>query len=248
MNSTKIEPVLSALRQAPNERWYNFHREADKIMVRWTPARLGIEALYPAYVDLVQKADVLLEQVSKSWLTGEIKHFDGERDRCINGLKAAVRALLKSPIQDKRVAANKLNILLNTYGDMAKMEYDAETAAVINLLQDLNGSKYAQHVKTAELGDWVTELERFNTRVDELVGERYAEKSEKPAEKLIEVRRDVDSSFGKLLTLIEGTMIANPAHGLNEFVRELNIVIKHYKTLATQDKGRRNAKKTDTEE
>jgi hypothetical protein len=39
-------------------------------------------------------------------------------------------------------------------------------------------------------------------------------------------------------------VITNPAAELDGFVNEMNVVIKHYKTLAAQSQGRRNAKKT----
>jgi hypothetical protein len=240
---TVFEPVASTLRQATNERWYYFFVEFLRIATRWTPEKLGIAALYAAFVAMVATADRLLEQVSKSWLTGKIKTADGERDECINGFRAAVKALLKSANKDKREAAERMNITLDGYGDVARRDYAAESGLVLNLLQDMNG-KHAKDVAVTELGEWITDMERFNTTVMTLVDERYAEKVDKPAEKLAEVRRETDHSFGNILTVIEGVMLTTPDHGLEEFVKELNVLIVHYRTLAAQDKGRRNARKT----
>jgi hypothetical protein len=246
-NMTGFEPILNDLKQAPNERWYNFHRESIKIIGRWTPITLGIEPLYPPYCAQVDLADKLLEQVSKSYLTGKMKTKDAERDDCTRGFMAALRALLKSPLPKKRTAAEKIVITADAYGDLPKMEYDAQTSATFNFVQDMEG-KHRQDIIDAELTDWVPELKRLNTEFDDLAGDRYAERSDRPSEKLVVVRRDTDSCFSNILKVIEAAMIMNPNHELDRFVTEMNVVIKHYKTLAAQSRGRRNAKKTDSED
>jgi hypothetical protein len=80
------------------------------------------------------------------------------------------------------------------------------------------------------------------------VSERYAERSDKPSEKLAAVRRETDLALSNILKVIEAAIIINPAAEPDGFVKELNVVIRHYQTLAAQSKGRRNAKKTNTAE
>jgi hypothetical protein len=246
-NMMTFELFATPLHDAPNERWYNFHREANKIIGRWTPVTLGIEPIYPAYCAQVNTADKLLEQVSKSYLTGKMKAKDAERDDCTRGFTAAVRALLKSPFPKKRDAAEKIVITVDAYGNLPVMEYDAQTSATFNFVQDMEG-KHRQDIIDAELTDWIPELKRLNTEFDDLASDRYAERSDKPAEKLVTVRRETDHCFGNILKVIEAAMIMNPDNRLDGFVNEMNVVIKHYKTLAAQSKGRRNANKTDSEE
>jgi hypothetical protein len=49
--------------------------------------------------------------------------------------------------------------------------------------------------------------------------ERYVEKTEKPDQTLIEVRRAVDASYSNLIKVIEASMIINPDHKLDDFVK-----------------------------
>jgi antirestriction protein len=241
-----FEPFLRTLSDAPNERWYNNQREFDKVIVRHTPAVLGIEPIYPVFREKLDMADALLEQVSKSWLTGKLKTKDAERDTTTKGFVAAVRALLKSPFQKKREAAEKIIITCDGYGDITKLEYDAQTAATFNFIQDMEG-KHLQDIIDAELTDWIPELKRLNTEFDNTVGDRYAEKADRPAEKLSAVRRETDIAISNICKVIEAAMIISPKPELDRFVTEMNVVINHYRTIAAQAKGRRNAKKTDPE-
>jgi hypothetical protein len=238
-----IEPILGVLDKATNERWFNFILEVGELVTRAKPETLGIVPLYPAHVKLVAVADGLLEQLRKSRYTAELKTLDTERDTCTNGFKAAVKALLKSPVATKRKAAGNLDMLLDGYGDIARKDYGAQSATTYNLLQDLDG-KYAQDVADAELTEWVTELKRLNKLFTDLASTRHDEKAEKPEGKLVEVRREVDQSLSRILTVIEATTYTAPTAELSEFVTRLNVLIRSYRTLAAQDKGRRKAKKT----
>jgi hypothetical protein len=246
-NEITFEPVFKVLQAAGNERWFSAHLEFGRLIVRATPEKLGIEKIYPAYEKLVAMADELLEQISKSKHTARLKTLDKQRDDTVNGFKAAVRALLKSINESKKDAATSLNILLNGYGNIAKLDYDAESASIYNLVQDLEG-KYAQDVVSAELTDWVTELKRLNKLFTDTASVRHDEKAEKPEGKLVEIRREVDQSLSRILTVIEATTYTAPTTELNDFVTRLNVLIRSYRTLAAQDKGRRNAKKAAKEE
>jgi hypothetical protein len=241
-NVTVIEPVMEVLNRATNERWFNFILEFGELVNHVPLDVLGITALYPAHLKLVATADDLLEQLRKSRHTAELKTLDTGRDTCTNGLKAAVKVLLKSPVEVKRKAAVNLNILLDSYGDIARKDYAAQTAATYNLLQDLNG-KYAADVVAAELTDWVTELERLNKLFADRASARHDEKAEKPEGTLVEIRREVDQSLSRILTVIEATTYTTPTTELTDFVTRLNVLIHSYRTLAAQDKGRRKAKK-----
>jgi hypothetical protein len=240
--SNVIIPIVSALGQANNELWFNFHLDFDALTAKWTLTALGIEIPYPAYKALVGKADALLELIIKSRLTGKMKEADELRDEDIRGLRAAAKAFLNSSNPQKKEAAITFMILLDKYGDFTRKSYDAQSAMTYNFLQELKG-KYSEEIKTLELTEWVDALELHNNQFVALDRERYVEKTEKPDQTLVEVRRKVDASYSDLIKVIEASMIINPDHKLDDFVKELNIIIKHYKTVFAQGKGRKNKEK-----
>jgi hypothetical protein len=246
MKNHAIETILRVLHGLRNALWYAFHVEFRKVVKRWTPEALGIAALYQRYEELFGLADMLMGQVSKSYFTGRIKAFDRARDECIRGIRYTVKALLKSSNPQKKDAAARMMILLDTYGDVTQKEYDAESAAIDNFLQELHG-KYSEDVKILGIADWVDELDNYNRQFETFVDERYAEKAEKPVHKLVNVRTETDAAYGNLIKVIEAVMLTNPEHGLDDFAKELNVVIKHYKTIYAQEKGRKAAKKAPKE-
>jgi hypothetical protein len=249
MNNKKdnvIEPVLTVLNRSNNERWFNFHLEFDGIMVKWTPNKLGIAALYPDYKAKLEQADLLLELPTKSFLSGEIGTADNLRDEDIRGLKTAVKAFLKSSDPQKKKAATKVMITFDKYGDFTKLDYAAESGAVYNFLQDMKG-KHSEDITTLGLNTWITDLETHNNQTTALLSERDAEKVDKPEGKLVKVRREVDTAFGNILKTVEVFIMNNPDHGLDEFVKEVNVLTKRYRTVAAQEKGRKNAKNTNSE-
>jgi hypothetical protein len=239
-----IEPIIKVLHDLRNELWFSYHLNFRDLVQRWTPAALGIAALYPAYERLVDEADVSLEQVSKSFFTNKIQTMDRSRDECFRGLKLAVKSFLKSSDPQKKEAAEKLTILFDTYGDITKREYDAKSATIYNFLQEVQmPGKYSEDIKTMELTGWVNDLANYSSQFNILVDKRCAEKLQKPERRLVVVRRETDACYGKLITAIEVFMLTNPGHVPDDFIRELNTDIKHYKTVFAQTKGRRNSKK-----
>jgi hypothetical protein len=236
-----IIPISRVLHNTPNEQWFSYHLEFCGMVRQKTPVLLGIEVLYSAYEELVNRADTLLEQLRKSFLTDDIKTLDKQRDECIKGLKTIVKGLLKSSVPEKKQAAYKVKTVLDNYGNITRMNYPAESAAIYNFVQDMEG-KYSEDVKTLELTGWIADLKRFNTQFMTLYHERNTEKAGKPGEKLVDVRKETDASYNNLIKAIEVFMLTNPNHGLDDFVRKLNIVIKKYKTISAQAKGRKKPK------
>jgi hypothetical protein len=242
-----IETILRVLGVSKGERWFNFHLEFRNLVRQKTPAALGIEAFFPAYEEQVDVADGLLEQVRKSFLTGDIKTLDGLRDDCFAGFKTAVKAHLKSGNPARKKSAMRLMSVFDTYGDITRLDYGAESAALHNFLQDMNG-KYKEDVKTLELTGFVTDLAQYNGQFTALVDERYTERTERPDQKLVEVRREVDTMYGDMIKVIEVFMLTNPDHGLEDFVKKLNLIIKNYKTLYKQEQGRKKSKSEEKSE
>jgi hypothetical protein len=242
-----FEAFSRVLSTSGNEQWFSFHLGFNDLVKQKTPVLLGIEALYPAYEEKLNLADVLLEQLRKSFLTDDLKTLDTQRDDSLISLKNAIKAHLKSSDNEKRKDAHKVMAVLDNYGNMARMNYPTESAAIYNFVQDMEG-KFSREVKNLELNNWVNDVKRFNTRFMTVYNERFAEEAEKPDLKLADVRKDVDAKYNSLIKVIEAFILTNPNHELDDFVRQLNIVIKKYKTIDAQAKGRKNPKTEVAEE
>lgn len=107
-------------------------------------------------------------------ITAEIKALDGKRDRVIIGLRKVVDGLTYHHVESK---ANKAILLLNSinkYGNIAKMGYSQQTAAITSLLNDWKEGNLNDALIELNLSDWRDELKeaqekfikRYLDRVD----------------------------------------------------------------------------------
>jgi hypothetical protein len=170
---------------------------------------------------------------------------DHARDTVIAGIKDAVKSALRHFDANVREAAYRLKIVIDTYDSpqpVTKLSYDAETAAVNNLLQEFEG-KYAADVQTAGLTAWTTELRARNRAFENLADAYTGQQAEKPAFRPLDARKETDGAYRDIVTLISAWMLTDGEDAYKSFVTELNAVIKHYNDLIAQHLGRLEAKK-----
>ena len=152
----KIEKIkISRLR---NEEFFQFHSEFKKLINREGAKNLKIETQFNAYLAGFDNMDESLKKISKSALTEKIVEADRARDEIWYGLLDMHRAASRHFDTKVRDAAENLKILLDTYGGskLAVKSFDAQTAAITNILQEFKG-KYSEYVKNAALEQWVEE-------------------------------------------------------------------------------------------
>jgi chemotaxis response regulator CheB len=170
---------------------------------------------------------------------------DHERDTILIGIKDSVKAASRHFDANVQQAARRLKIVLDTYDSpqpLITLPYDAETAAVNNLLQEFEG-KYAADVQTAGLTAWVEELRNRNRAFEMLAAAYTEQQAEKPPFNPKEVRRETDRAYRDIVTVISAWMLTDGDAAYAPFVAELNATVKHYNDLIAQHLGRLDAKK-----
>ena len=242
VNVVKIIRII--LRNLRNEEHFRFMTIVKAFLELKTPEEMGLtRELVNDFESKHNDEDIALEQLVKSGYTNKIKNADAERDDIFKYLKNTVKTFLKHFDAAKREAAESLTILFNKYGDVASKDYDNETAAVYNIIQDLY-DKYSAEVALLGIGDSVEKLEELNDICGSLIDNRDLEKSEKPAIKVPEARKAIDNCYMEIVARIEAFMLLNPACSLEPEINKLNATITRYKNRMAQRKGR--AKAADT--
>jgi hypothetical protein len=188
----------------------------------------------------IDKEDLCYKVIRKSDLSAEKEECDQARDTIITGVKDAVKSSLRHFDAGIRAAAQRIQIVLDTYDNpvsLAKLSYDAETVAVNNLLQEFDG-KYAADVQITGLTAWVEELRRLNKKFEQLADAYNEQQAEKPSARLKDVRKETDKAYQDIITVINGLIIMEGEVNYAPFVNELNTLIKHYNDLIAQHQGR----------
>ena len=195
---------------------------------------------YAVFRASVEKEDLCYKIIRKSDLSETKEKADQARDAVIVGINEAVRTALRHFDPAISEAAKRLKIVLDAYNTpkpLTDLPYDAETIAVVNLLQEFDG-KYAADVQLAGLTGWVTELRARNGEFDRLAKAYNEQQASKPPFKMKDVRKETDEAYRNIVLVINALIVMEGEAAYAPFVTELNELIKHYSDLLAQHEGR----------
>ena len=235
-----MEIITLYLINLRNEEHYKLNLDFTKLVTQYTPAALGIEAKYPAYLAAFNSETAALNVVRGSVLTDGLFVADSERDNTFSGLAGTIKSALNHFDPETRAAASRLKLLFDTCGNLATKPYDQETAAIIKLVSDMEGA-YAADVATLGIAGWVAELKTRNNAFDSLKNTRYDENTAKPQQNLKEARQKTDTAYRAIVKRINALIEVNGDTAYAGFVAALNERIENYQRVLAQRQGR-NAK------
>jgi hypothetical protein len=197
----------------------------------------------------VDNEDLYYKIIRKSNISIVKEEGDKARDKMIVGIKSAIKTALFHFDDKIREAATRIKIVFDAYNSpqpLTKLHYDAETVAVNNLLQELDG-KYAADVQITGLSQWIEELRVRNKAFEELAKEYNEEQAEKPSIRPKEARNNTDKAYNDIVAAVNGLLIIDGETDYVNFVTELNTLIKHYNDIIAQHRGRIKSEKLRTE-
>jgi len=230
-----------------NDEHFMFHTEFHNLVTTATAETLRVAAQFANYTALLSKEDEGLKKITKSVLTAQIHDEDKKRDELYDGMSELTAALTKSPVQNKRDAANRLKIVFDTYGNISKKPLNEQTSAIINILQELKG-QYAADAQLIGLTDYVTLIEAHNNTLETLVRERYDESTAKTDVVLREARQAVDTAYEDITARVNALALLEGGTTVENFIRSLNTVIAKYTAILNARLGRKHHKPEAEEE
>jgi hypothetical protein len=231
-----------------NETHVEYHETCGGLIVKYNPDTLGIRPQYNYYKPLFDSEVSVLDIIRKSEYTGDIDEQDYRRDHLFRGFSDAVKSALNHFDPAKKEAALKLNALLEHYGNIAAKALDQETAAIDDLLRELNTGNYPACLQILSLTDWVTQLGIENEAFKLLMAARYGETAQRPATRMRATRIEVDKSFRAILNQLDAIVLVNGITDYEAFINELNAVSERYRNILAQEKGARKARNDKKEE
>ena len=221
-----------------NDEHFQIHSEIIREINTFGAEALDIKSRFDAYVSLFGDEDTALKKIIKSIYTDDIHHADNDRDNIFRGMTDANKSALRHFREEVRIAAEHLKVLFDTYGNVAIKPINEETSAITNMLQDLKG-RFAADVVKVGIGEWITELETHNNRVQNLIVERYNEEDQKTDIVLKKARANVDEAYNNIAKRIEALCLINEdAIVYRNFINKLNLIIHKYKNTLAQRTGR----------
>lgn len=220
-----------------NEEHFQFFTSFRDLVLIFTAAALKIELLFNLFLAAYANELESLNIIRKNAISDDLIEADGDRDNVFRGLCDAVKSARNHFNADVRGAAKRLQVVLDTYGNLAAKNYDAETGALNSLINDLT-STYAADVATVGLVDWVTELAAKNKAYDDLKNQRYSDEASKTILRMKQERVKTDALYRQMVERINALIVVEGERSYASFVNELNERIQGYENTIANRRGK----------
>lgn len=237
------EFALSRLR---NEEHFQFHTSFRDLVERMHPSTLKIEALFTVYLEAYANELEALNIIRKSLITDELVIADDVRDDVARGFYDAVKSGLNHFNAEVRMASRRIQVMLDTYGNIANKTYEAETGALNGMIKELT-TTYSADVATAGYTGWVTELEAKNRAFDDLKNFRYSDEAAKTTLRMKQERVKTDNIYRQITERMNALIVVEGDAAYAGFVKELNERIQGFNNTIANRKAKGKSSETDTE-
>ncbi|MDR0872200.1 MAG: DUF6261 family protein [Prevotellaceae bacterium] len=241
MNKTMIRFDYAQLR---NETHVEYHSEFIAAATKFNPDNLIFNPVYKTYTAAHEAETNLLDEMRKSVYTDLITAQDEKRDEVFRGFHLTVQANTHHFEQDKRERGIRLAIVFKNYGNIAKKTFDAETAAIDDLLRELKKTPFLNDIQNLKLDDWVNQLQYENEQFKRLMEARYEESGNRPNDNMRHLRGETDHAFRALLNVLDVFILLNQDTGYPLLADNVNAIAERYKNILAQEAGMRKPKKT----
>lgn len=229
-----------------NNEHYQFMVDVDNGIKKATSAALQLDPIYPAFTTAREKLNATLLIDQGSIITEQITALDVTRDRTWSALNERVKASLLSPIEAEVDAAKAVKRVFDLYGSVRNMSYNEESAAITNLVEDLEKTKNAADCSALGITAWVAALKQQNIDFQALLESRNVELAAKDSSDVKAVRDEIDPIYQNIVKRINAQVTLEIATTVTEtFIRELNQRIKYYEDTLTARAGRTNSGEED---
>lgn len=220
-----------------NANYLQFQKDFLAIISRNNPALLQIETKYEELSAKVLEMEALFKKALANPMSQELLVLDGRRDDAINGIYYT--ALANSYHYDTALkqSADALLANISLYGSgIARLNYQAETATLNNLIADWNTKpELAQAIENLNLTEWKSELESINTEFGTRYLDRTQDYGNATPETLKLKREETNNFYYALRDRINALhlLVETPPSPYSTVINQLNALVQQYNLLVT---------------
>ncbi|MDR0603024.1 MAG: DUF6261 family protein [Bacteroidales bacterium] len=240
--------IVGIFRQLNNETHVLLNDEVRRAIIKYNIRSEALDRLLEKHLEVLNAEKSALDIMVASAFTKDIRDQDKIRDKILRGFLYAVRSALfhVDPIRVKW--AQIINTVLRNYGNISAKSFDAETAAIDDLIRILNEGKNLDAVRGLGLEDWLKNLQIANDDFKNLMHERYDEKSHLPIIRMRQARRESDSLIHLIFSQIEILIFTQGEDNYQPFIKEINLIMDRFKAILAQQAGVRKKEKEKNKE
>jgi hypothetical protein len=212
-----------------NEAHFKFMLIVQRLLIDHPEvAAILIMVLMTRFDELLAIESQLVDADKGSPLTDKISEADRRIDRYLVGIFATVNGALHHYDPAVVAAAESIHRRIKTFqGEIEKKSYEEESAAVGILVDDLF-SNYDAQLTLLGLSNWVAQLRDAHNEFDELQRLRNRELAERPQQRLVDLRKEIDAVYREIVLQIESYSRINGDATVRQFVLELNLEVDYF--------------------
>ena len=157
----------------------------------------------------------------------------------LRGFVSSLRLYVGSPDGEQSRASRVLLDLVEKYGkNIPSLPYRQETAAITNLLQDLEIEENAELVKKLYSEHWIASLRTANTQFEQTMLSRTDTASETTSERSKTARAAVQTAFEKLCEMINALAVVKGESGYIRLIDRINQLVSEAQDVLSRRAAR----------
>ena len=212
----------------------SYYTQIANLLQPQTQLTQAMSTVWTALRDARDGFDEAFAQVRKWSQTSELKTIDDERDAALSAFQAMLKALLRSPNQAKRQAAERVQFVRQKYTLDPSAEYMKETTAIQQMVQEMEDDvQTAQALTQSGLDEWLQDLKAKNAAFLTKMNERTAEQAGQQKGLLKERRALTEAAYRNVVRLLNAMAICEVPEGLDLStpIDRLNAEVEHYRLI-----------------
>jgi len=210
-----------------NNAYFQFHSKFRGLVADNGAEALKVELQFNFYLPLFERMNEAFKKIVKSEFTAQIHEANKARGEIWAGMTEMNFANLKHFNPQIKAAAAKLQILFDAYGDVLRKPAKENTAAIYNVLHELQ-NKYSAETALVGIRLWAAELKTRNAAFETLFKERNDEAARKTHIVLKKARVELDVVYRAIVDRINALMLVEGDAAYEHFAKKLNEIISKY--------------------
>ncbi|GAA5102047.1 hypothetical protein GCM10023210_42690 [Chryseobacterium ginsengisoli] len=228
------------LRLLRNAEYLQYVKDFSGIINLNNPATLQIDTKLSAFTAKITELEALYKKALASEKTQELLILDERRDNAINEIYYFLLSQSYHYESDKKQKAQLLLDNIALYGSgIARLNYQAETATLNNLLRDWENKPELQNaVTTFDLSAWVNEIKTANDLFNTKYLSRTQEYGDANPETIKSKRDEINAAYYALRDRIDALhlLVETPPSPYTTVINQLNALTDQYNVLLVNRK------------
>jgi hypothetical protein len=208
--------------------------------------KLLTDAPYNDYVSqLTSKSSVFqkaLVQVRKNQETEKIIQADEDRDKAIEAYRKSLQLYKVSDDPAEVEAVRVLGILMGSYKNLARLNYEAETIGIDKLMSDLESPKYVAQVALLNIGRYVDRMKVTNQNFKTLFSARMVTGAMTETYNVLAIRKELLKQYTDFTAYVLAMAKALDTPLFNAALTLLNTARKYYADMLARRSSLKAAK------